>query len=359
MRPAPRPTHSTRPKSRARPTRLAPLAAALALAACLPEPAPETLRISGETMGTTYSVTAVAPPDTIAEDALQSRVEAALAEVNATMSNWDPGSEISRFNAAATTDPQPVSPDLHALMTLAAEVHDLSGGRFDVTVAPLIDLWGFGPRTPDTPVPDAAALEAARAAVGQAAMLTLGDGTLAKARPDVTANLSAIAKGWGVDRVAATLRAAGIDDYLVEIGGEIVAAGTNAEGAPWRIGIERPDAGTGTVERVVDLRDAGLATSGDYRNYVEQDGVRLSHIIDPVTARPIAHRTASVTVIADTAARADALATALLVADSETARAIAAAHDIAAFLLVREGDGFAAFETDAFSRYAADGETGE
>lgn len=341
-----------------RPMPFAPFAAALALSVglsgCLFDAGPQTLRIGGETMGTTYSVTVVADEDTIDTDTLTATISATLDDVNAAMSNWDPGSEISRFNAAATTDPVPVSDDLHTLMGVAMEVHALSGGRFDVTVAPLIDLWGFGPRTPDSPVPDAAAIEAAMAAVGQAAMLSMGDGTLAKSRPDVTANLSAIAKGWGVDAVAAALRDAGIDRYLVEIGGDLVAAGTNADGAPWRVGIERPETGGGAVGRVVDVSGAGLATSGDYRNYVEHDGTRFSHIIDPVTGRPIAHRTASVTVIADDATRADALATALMAMDDAEAMALAAEHDIAALLIVREGDGFATLETAAFSRYTPD-----
>lgn len=339
-----------------RPESLGLLAALAVLSGCLFDRPPEPLRVSGETMGTTYSVTAIPGGDggdALSQEALGSRVEAVLAEVNAAMSNWDPGSEISRFNAHRGTDPVAVSAEMASLMAVAMEVHALSGGRFDITLAPLIELWGFGPRGPDSPVPDPAEIEAALAAVGQAEMLRLGDGTLAKAAPEVTANLSAIAKGHGVDRIARALEAEGIDRYLVEIGGDLRASGTNAEGAPWRVGIERPDAGSGIVEQVVALEAGGLATSGDYRNYFEADGVRYSHILDPVTGRPITHRTASVTVIASDAMRADALATALLVVDDAEAMRIAKQAGIAAFLILRaeDGDGFVTVQSPAFAHY--------
>jgi len=328
------------------------------LAGCLFDRAPEALRVTGETMGTTYSVSVVDPPDGMDETALTERIEATLATVNAAMNNWDPDSEVSRLNTAATTDPLPVSPKLAYLLEVAMEVHALSQGRFDITLSPLIDLWGFGPRSPDAPVPSDAEIAAALERVGQSEMLRLerrdGAATLRKAHAGVSVNLSAIAKGYGVDRIAAALRAEGIDRYLVEIGGDLAASGFNSDDRAWQVGIERPDTAARTVQEIVGLTGHGLATSGDYRNYFEQDGIRYSHIIDPTTGRPIRHRTASVTVIAKTAMLADALATALLVVDDATALDIAETEGIAALLILRDGDGFVTVTSDAFGALMRD-----
>ncbi|MCL4138013.1 UNVERIFIED_CONTAM: hypothetical protein GTU68_064379 [Idotea baltica] len=253
-------------------------------------------------MGTTYNITAIGAE--LDEGALSTAVEESLAAVNASMSNWDPNSEVSVFSATADTAPVPISPEFATVMSAANLVHEKSGGRFDVTLGPLIELWGFGPRKPDDPVPSDGAIAEALTQVGQAKLLVLNAaaGTMAKSDPAVGINLGAIAKGYGVDAVAEVLQGFGSKDYMVEIGGDLVTSGTNDQREPWRIGIEKPEIGAQGVELILPISDLGLATSGDYRNFFEHDGVRLSHILDPVTGRPIIHNTTSVTVVTDTEA---------------------------------------------------------
>ncbi|MEL6197975.1 MAG: FAD:protein FMN transferase [Pseudomonadota bacterium] len=320
------------------------------------EAEPQTLRLEGETMGTTYSIVAIDKGGALVSADVQAAVDATLADVNAKMSNWDPSSEISRFNAQASTEAVAISAELAAVMRAANTVHAQSLGRFDVTLGPLIELWGFGARDAESPVPSQGAIEAARVAVGQDRVIELGTDpdTLRKTAPAATVYLAAIAKGHGVDAVAAVLRDLGLADYMVEIGGDLIAAGSNPEGAPWQIGIERPDAGDRVVQEIVALRDLAMATSGDYRNYVEQDGVRYAHIIDAQTGRPITHTTASVTVLAESAMLADAWATALLALGAEVGMEVAARHDLAAFFILR-GSATAdpAFTTVASARFEA------
>lgn len=306
------------------------------LAGCQADPV--TLEISGETMGTTYSIVAVDQTAELDADEVKAAVEATLADVNAKMSNWDPNSEISRFNASDSTKPIEISDELSSVMQAAMDVHQASRGQFDVTLGPLIELWGFGARTPDSPVPSDAAIANALNVVGQSKVLTLtrDPATLSKTRPETSVYLAAIAKGFGVDKIAEALQGLGLENFMVEIGGDLYATGKNPDGEAWRIGIERPDAADRTVEEIVNLSRLGMATSGDYRNYFEQDGVRYSHIIDAETGRPIAHKTASVSVLADSAMLADAWATALLVLGEERGMEIAQRLNLAVLFIVRD-----------------------
>ena len=333
-------------------TRFAIIGLVLALWSC--ESDPVVLELSGETMGTTYNITAVDASAELDADAVQARVEETLAMVNAGMSNWDPNSEISKFNAAETTEPVEISPELAKVMGAAAEVHAKSFGQFDVTLGPLIELWGFGARTSESPIPADEAIAAALDVVGQSKVLTLTGETLAKAQPRTSVYLAAIAKGYGVDEVAATLQGLGLEDFMVEIGGDLFAAGENPRGEPWRIGIEKPEATDRTVEEIVTFSGLGMATSGDYRNYFEEDGVRYSHIIDAETGRPITHTTASVTVLTENAMMADAWATALLALGQERGLAVADAEGLAVLFIERDpasGDG--AFRSVASARFEA------
>ncbi|SLN67541.1 Thiamine biosynthesis lipoprotein ApbE precursor [Roseovarius albus] len=316
--------------------RLVAIFALLALTACWGEGEAEVLRLSGETMGTTYNITAVG--EELDEEAIATAVVDALAMVNASMSNWDPESEVSKFSALKTLDAIPVSSGLARLMAVANEVNDQSEGRFDVTLDPLISLWGFGPRKPEDPVPSDEEITQAWLQVGQGHLLTLDAEaqTLTKSHPDVSLNLSAIAKGFGIDAVATALQAQGLENYMVEIGGDLVAEGRNPKGEPWRIGVEKPQLGAQSVQVVVPLLGQGLATSGDYRNFFEHEVQRYSHIIDPTTGRPITHATTSVTVIADTAMLADAWATAMLVLGAEAGLELAEAHKLAVFFISRD-----------------------
>lgn len=309
------------------------LASLLFVTACLFDKEPDVVRLSGETMGTTFNITAIG--EDLDEAALGQAVQDTLAAVNAKMSNWDPNSEVSTFSASTSTAPMPVSDEFALVVEAANDVHAKSGGTFDVTLGPLIELWGFGPRKPEDPVPADAEITAALGQVGQARLLTLDRdaGTLAKSEPGVGINLSAIAKGYGIDALAAQLRAAGIENYMVEIGGDLVAMGENDKGESWRIGVEKPEAGAQAIQLIVPLNNLGMATSGDYKNFFEQDGVRYSHIIDPTTGRPITHRTTSVTVLADSAMMADAWATAMLALGQEKGLELAEKHKLAVFFI--------------------------
>ncbi len=327
--------------------------ALLSLTACWPDGSPDSLTISGETMGTIYNVTVVDPPREADAESLGAAIEAALAQVNGQMNNWDPSSDISEISASDSTAPMEIAPELATVLAEAMRIHRLSDGKFDVTLAPLIDLWGFGPKAPGDPIPSDADIAAALDRVGQAQMLQLDGTTLTKTVPGVSVNLAAIAKGYGVDAIAAGLEAEGATRYLVEIGGDLAARGLNADDQPWSIGIERPDAATRTVEEIVPLSDRGLATSGDYRNYFEEDGVRYSHILDPTTGRPITHRTASVTVIAESAKPAAGLATAMLVLGGEAALQLAAEEDIALMVIDRAEGGEGGFVTSTSPAFDA------
>ena len=315
------------------------LALVLFVSGCLFDKEPEVVRLSGETMGTTFNITAIG--EDVDEEALAAAVQETLAAVNAKMSNWDPNSEVSTFSASTDTSPVPVSDEFALVLSGADDVHEKSGGTFDVTLGPLIELWGFGPRKPEDPVPSDAEIQAALEGVGQSRLLTLDRdaGTLAKSDPAVGINLSAIAKGYGIDAVAETLSEAGIENYMVEIGGDLITKGENDKGEVWRIGVEKPEAGGQNLQLIVSLNDLGMATSGDYKNFFEQDGVRYSHIIDPTTGRPITHRTTSVTVLAENAMMADAWATAMLALGQEKGLELAEKHKLAVFFISRDVTG--------------------
>ncbi|MEZ4268769.1 MAG: FAD:protein FMN transferase [Myxococcota bacterium] len=311
---------------------------------------PHETALSGPTMGTSWSVKLVTSgPATEAQEArARAAITTALDAVNASMSTYAPDSELSRFNAAQTTEPVPASAMLLEVLTEAAATTAASGGAFDVTVGPLVRAWGFGADHAATP-PDAAALEALRQRVG-ADKLVLDPvaRTVRKTRPDVYVDLSAIAKGYGVDRVALALDALGFVDYMVEVGGEVRTRGHNRSGVPWQLGVEAPVVGERRVHSVVSLSGRSMATSGDYRNFIERDGQRLSHTIDPRVGRPVAHAAASVTVVADTCMTADALATALNVLGPDEGMALAIARGWAVMMLLHDGDGFSARRTPAY-----------
>ncbi|MEM6440726.1 MAG: FAD:protein FMN transferase [Pseudomonadota bacterium] len=327
------------------------LPAPLALAACASGPA--THEVSGLTMGTTYRVVAVDHDRRLDQAAIAKAVDGALTEVNAGMSNWDPSSEISRFNALTTDAPVQVSAALAEVMQAAETVHAASGGRFDTSMGPLIELWGFGAPGAGA-MPSDAQIEAARARSGHVNTLEVGQGALRKRRPDAQIYLAAIGKGYGADRVGRALGALGLRDYMVEIGGDLYAAGRNPDGLRWRIGIETPALGAPGLLKAVSASDMGLASSGGYRNWLERDGKRFSHMIDPVTGRPVEHDTAAVTVLAENAMLADAWATALHVMGRDEGLALAERLDLAAlFTQAEAGPGGARFRSTATARFDA------
>jgi len=325
----------------------------LTLAAC--KGGADVVELSGSTMGTSYSVTALDHDRIVDKAALHKAVENSLLKVNAQMSNWDASSEVSRFNAFASTGPMTVSEDLARVVSAAKDINRASDGQFDITLGPVIEAWGFGAKGHGRHAePAAEILAAARAAGGQTDGLQVAGRQLRKSRPDTEIYLPSIGKGYGIDQMAEVVRGFGLSDFMVEIGGDLYVSGHNADGVDWQIGIESPDAHSSQAYRIASLSNLGMATSGDYRNYFEQDGVRYSHILDAKTGRPISHRTASVTVLAENAMLADAWATALLVHGTERGLEIANQRDLAVLFIDRgNGTGDKGFETTSSKHFAA------
>lgn len=306
--------------------------------------------LRGNTMGTSYTIKALRARGKIDKEALYNDIKATLDEANDKLNNWTDDTEISRFNASTSTNWQEISPTFFEVLEEAQRIHAESGGRFDVTLSPLIDMWGFGPEDNETQ-PSKTEIDAALANVGQANLLEIRSQPpmLRKKRGAVSVNLGAIAKGYSADLIARTLEKHDISDYLVEIGGDLIARGLNEQGVPWRVGIEKPNEVGRSVQLIVSVTDMGLATSGDYRNFfLDDEGRRMSHIIDPVTGRPVTHNLASVTVLAPNGMRADGLATALLVLGEEKGREMANRLNIPAYFITREAEGFATSSSKAF-----------
>jgi FAD:protein FMN transferase len=325
------------PRSRALIASTVLLVAVAIVSLLRPEPHVAELHLSGRTMGTTYSVKYRPGPDAPSLQVIQMEVDALLTGINRTMSTYDQNSELSRFNRMRTTDWVPASASLLAVLKTALEIGSQSEGAFDITVGPLVTLWGFGPEFHPDRIPLEADIAAARARSGPD-KLTVGDTAIRKHRFDVFLDLSGIAKGYGVDRVAELMTAHGIEHYMVEIGGEIRVRGLNARDTPWRIAIEKPLTGERSIQGVLGLSDIALATSGDYRNFFEIAGRRYSHIINPATGWPVDHHLVSVTVLADTSMRADAWATAFQVLGPERGMAIAERIGLPVlFIIERDG----------------------
>lgn len=324
----------------------------LGFLSCGGEPsAPDLILLSGATMGTSWMVKIPVDATTSAPSSLQVAIESELDQVNAEMSHYREESEISRFNRTPSTGWYVVSAPFAAVVTEALDIGRASEGRLDVTLGPLIDLWGFGAKGDIATPPSDDALTSTRARVGLDHLEVRKDPpALRKDIPDLELNLSAIAKGHGVDRIAALLSGEGIGSYFIEIGGEIFARGEKSPGQPWRVGIEEPLTSRRAVHSVVPLRDGGMATSGDYRSFWRDQGRTFSHTLDPRTGRPVTHDLASVTVIAETCARADGWATALLVAGAEACYTLAEREGLAAFLIIRTPTGFETRATPAFLR---------
>ncbi|MFM5134374.1 FAD:protein FMN transferase [Aeromonas rivipollensis] len=313
------------------------------------------IHITGSTMGTYYSIKVA---DATVTDAakLQAEVDVLLERVNDQMSTYRPDSELSRFNQHKGNTPLVVSRDTARVVTEAIHIGRESRGALDVTVGPLVNLWGFGPDAKPTKVPSDELITQTRqkTGLGNLHVVTSVDAdTLQKDIPDLYVDLSAIAKGFGVDKVAEYLESLGARNYLVEIGGELRINGVNGKGHPWRVAIEKPTANAGSVQEVIVPGDNGVATSGDYRNYYELDGKRFSHTIDPLTGKPITHRMVSVTVIHPSCMTADGLATALTVMGTQKSLAYAKERGLAIFVITKTDQGFEEAYSDAFKPYLA------
>ncbi len=324
------------------PYRNVKLVGLLMLLACSADKTEQAIQFHGNTMGTTYSVQLDALPQGISQVELKNQLEAILETLNQQMSTYDPESEITQFNHSQSTDWFPVSDALVFLTSIAKGHSLLSDGAFDITVGPLVELWGFGPQLSNHR-PATEAIQSTQEYVGDQLLEWRSEpSALRKQHPQLQMDLSAIAKGYGVDLLAQHLNGLQVNNYLVEIGGELRAVGLNPERQPWQIGIQQPDSAAPEAGLILSLSGYSVATSGDYLNYYIEDGKRYSHIIDPRTGYPVIHQTASVTVVAETTTLADVWATTLLVLGEEAGSELAELNNIAAVFLVREG-------TDDFS----------
>ena len=315
-------------------------------------PAVEQIELRGETMGTTYSVIMVGRD--IDKEAIKGKIDETLNSIIDQMSTWQPDSEISRFNNMRTDQWFKVSNDFIQVMDAADRLSSLTAGAFDVTIGGLVELWGFEKGLTIAPPDHNSILDRLRHTGPTRVKVDLSRSAIRKTDPHTQINLSGIAKGYAVDTLAEILMSAGINNYLVEIGGEVRASGVRSDGKLWQVAIEQPDAKGQSIQVVIALNNAAIATSGDYRNFFELDGKRYSHIIDPATGGPPEHDLASVSVVASDTMTADALATGLMVMGKEKALALADRNGIATYIIERSGDSYKVFSSDEFKKLSPD-----
>jgi thiamine biosynthesis lipoprotein len=306
----------------------------------------------GTTMGTTYRIKLIVGYFK-STSGLKEKIDQQLQVINQSMSTYLPDSEISHFNAIDNTqDKLAISDDFLQVMLAARDIYEKTGGAWDGTIKPLVNLWGFGNTRQTQQVPDAVEIKEQLHLIGFQHINIFPEGYLQKKKSTLSLDLASIAKGYAVDRVSRLLQASGIDNYLAEIGGEVFAAGYRKDGKPWRVGINQPSitAAIAEVYQVVPLHNHAMATSGDYRNYFETDGKRFSHILDPRTGYPVDNGVVSVSIVADNCMFADGLATAIMVMGLEKGMAlINSLKEVEGFIIIRKSDNaYAHFSSEAF-----------
>jgi len=292
--------------------------------------------LHGATMGTRYSAIILAPPG-LDTGPLDAALFMAVDRVDRQMSTWNPGSDLMRLNQEPPGSWLPLPHDLLSVLRVALEIGVKSGGLFDIAVGDLVGAWGFGRqgRTPDTA--RIAALAAARRRPAQECVELDLAGRRGRRLGAGQLDLSGIAKGYAVDRMIECLEGFGIERALVSLDGELRAVGLNADDRPWSVAVERPDHGAREPMGVIELQDVAVATSGDYRHWVSVGGSRLSHTMDPRRGGPARNRVASVTVVHPLCVRADAWATALMVAGEDAGPALARERGLNALFALRDG----------------------
>ncbi len=307
--------------------------------------------LQGKTMGTYYNVTYRDSENRIDNDNLHNQIDKLLQEINQSMSTYIDDSELSLLNRNSINTPVAISEELFHVIKTAQYISVITRGAFDVTVGPLVNLWGFGPE-PRIAVPDDGAIESTLARVGyEKLVLDETKNNIARTSDLMYIDLSALAKGYAVDRIAQQLDLRGIQNYLVDIGGELRANGNNKQQKAWQIGIEKPDPYARNAQTIVQLNNMAMATSGDYRNFFERDGNRYTHTINPATGRPVTHQLASVTVIHEDCMHADALATAMLVMGKDAGMALANQLEIPIYMISRSDNGFIDHHNTFFEKY--------
>lgn len=321
----------------------------------------EIYQLQGETIGTTWSVRLRAPlggvPDSTEQGVIdkppgttllleiQATLEAELLRINRLMSTWDPNSQLSSFNNAHHVEPIILHADTIEVIESARKISHLTQGRYDITLSPVIQLWGFGSKL-TTGIPAEKEIATAMESVGSALLVRRGN-TLRKRHPMWNIDVSSLGKGFAVDQLGVVLESFGITHYLAEIGGELRARGFRSDDSPWQVGIEQPD---GDIQEGLYLVDAHVASSGSYRNYREEGGRRVSHIIDGSTGKPKDHQLVAVTVLHESTMLADAWATALLVVGQAAAKQLIVQLDLDAQLTIRTDDKFELYRSDGFQQ---------
>lgn len=314
------------------------------------------LVLEGKTMGTSWRVS-LAGVDAQRAPELRRQIQAQLDADDRLLSTWKDDSALMQFNHSTSTAPWPVDAAMADIVTLSLRIGHKMQDAMDITVGPLVNLWGFGPDKQPVATPDAAQIAAARARTGLQHLRVInaaGSQWLQKDIPDLFVDLSTVGEGYAADHLAQLMARNGISRYLVSVGGALASRGMNAEGKPWRVAIQKPTDRENAVQAVVDINGHGISTSGSYRNYYELDGKRLSHVIDPATGRPITHKLVSATVIAPTALEADTWDTGFMVLGPEKAREVALAQGLAVYLISKEKDGFSVWMSPQFKSYLVD-----
>ncbi|HBZ8078305.1 FAD:protein FMN transferase ApbE [Klebsiella quasipneumoniae] len=316
-------------------------------------PASTATVLDGKTMGTFWRVSVIGVDEAKAQ-ALRAKVQAQLDADDRLLSTWKNDSALMRFNHATDTRPWPVSEAMADIVTLSLRIGAKTHGAMDITVGPLVNLWGFGPDKQPVATPDAQAIAAAKARTGLQHLQVInqsGTQFLQKDIPDLFVDLSTVGEGYAADHLARLMEQEGISRYLVSVGGALVSRGMNGEGKPWRVAIQKPTDRENAVQAIVDINGHGISTSGSYRNYYELDGKRISHVIDPQTGQPITHKLVSVTVIAPTALEADGWDTGLMVLGPEKAQQVVREQGLAVYMIVKEGEGFKTWMSPQFRTF--------
>lgn len=337
--------------------RAAAAAAILLIAGCDGENSSDAggqnLVLEGKTMGTSWRVSA-AGIDPARADALRQKIQAQLDADDMQLSTWKTDSALMRFNRTTSTAPWSVPEAMADIVTQSLRIGEKTGGAMDITVGPLVNLWGFGPDKQPLKTPSAAQIAAAKARTGLQHLAVInksGSQYLQKDLPDLYVDLSTVGEGYAADHLAQLMSQEGISRYLVSVGGALVSRGTSGRGAPWRVAIQKPTDRENAVQAVVDINGHGISTSGSYRNYYELDGRRISHVIDPRTGAPIQHNLVSVTVIAPTALEADGWDTGLMVLGLEKAKAVVQQQGLAVYMIYKQGDTFRSWMSPQFTPF--------
>jgi len=313
--------------------------------------------LEGKTMGTFWRVSVVGI-DNARADQLRQKVQQQLDADDQLLSTWKNDSALMRFNHSSSLTPWPVNEAMADIVTESLRIGYKTQGAMDITVGPLVNLWGFGPDKQPVKTPTQAQIDAAKARTGLAFLSVInrsGRQYLQKSIPDLFVDLSTVGEGYAADHLARLMTEEGISRYLVSVGGALVSRGMNADGQPWRVAIQKPTDRENAVQAIVDINGHGISTSGSYRNYYELDGQRISHVIDPQTGRPITHKLVSVTVIAPTALEADGWDTGLMVLGPQKAQQVVREQGLAVYMIMKEGDGFTTWMSPQFEAFLVSG----